>query len=46
MTTFVKATYYPNERAAEYVTAEGKRLLRQGGSLCWLLNNCGNLVEQ
>lgn len=44
MNTFVKATYYPNERAAEYVTAEGKRLLRQGGSLCWLLNNCGNLV--
>lgn len=44
MTTFVKATYYPNERVAEYVTAEGKRLLRQGGSLCWLLNNCGNLV--
>ena len=44
MTTFVKATYYPNERVAEYVTTEGKRLLRQGGSLCWLLNNCGNLV--
>ena len=26
------------------MTAEGKRLLRQGGSLCWLFNNCGNLV--
>jgi uncharacterized protein (TIGR02594 family) len=44
MTTFVNATYYPDERIAEYVTAEGRRLMRRGGSLCWLLNNCGNLV--
>jgi LysM repeat protein len=45
MTNFVSATYYPDERIAEYVTVEGRRLMRRGGSLCWLLNNCGNLVS-
>jgi hypothetical protein len=30
---------------AECVTTEGKRLLRQGGSIGWLLNNCCTLDD-
>ena len=43
MTEFVKATYHSDRKIAEFVTREGRRLLREGGSLCWRLNNCGNM---
>src|SRR5450830_285246 len=43
MTEFIKATYHRDHKVAEFVTKEGRRLLREGGSLCWRLNNCGNM---
>ena len=43
MTQFVKAAYYGDHKVAEFVTTKSRRLLREGGSLCSRLNNCGNM---
>jgi uncharacterized protein (TIGR02594 family) len=45
MEKFTQVKYYSDKKIAEYVTASGRRLLRRGGSLCWRLNNAGNLVS-
>jgi uncharacterized protein (TIGR02594 family) len=43
MSNFIKAKYHNDQKAVEFVTPAGKRLIRSGGSLCWRTNNCGNL---
>ncbi|MEC5386374.1 LysM peptidoglycan-binding domain-containing protein [Uliginosibacterium sp. H3] len=45
MTTFVKATYHPEIKTAEFIADNGRHLLRTGGSLPWRTNNGGNLVS-
>lgn len=43
MTCFVKATYHPNEKVAEFIADDGRHLLRSGGSLQWRICNAGDL---
>ncbi|MEN3109841.1 LysM peptidoglycan-binding domain-containing protein [Uliginosibacterium paludis] len=45
MPKFIKATYHPELKTAEFISDDGRHLLRTGGSLCWRLNNGGNLVS-
>jgi uncharacterized protein (TIGR02594 family) len=45
MTRFIKATYHADLQVAEFVTDDGRHLLRSGGTLPWRINNCGDLVS-
>ncbi|MEQ6341571.1 MAG: LysM peptidoglycan-binding domain-containing protein [Gammaproteobacteria bacterium] len=45
MMRFVKATYHPNIKAAEFIADDGRHLIRTGGSLQWRICNAGNLVS-
>lgn len=40
---FVSATYHANIQVAEFITDDGRRLLRASGTLPWRINNCGDL---
>jgi uncharacterized protein (TIGR02594 family) len=42
---YTKATYHTDAKAAEFIADDGTHVLRSGGSLCWRINNCGNLVS-
>lgn len=41
---FIKANYYSNKKVVEYISSDGSRLLKSGGSLNWRFNNPGNLA--
>ncbi len=43
MTRFIKATYHPNAKIAEFIADDGRHLLRSGGSLQWRICNAGDL---
>lgn len=43
MMKFISATYHTNIKVAEFVTNDGRRCLRSGGTLPWRINNCGDL---
>lgn len=43
MAKFIKATYHPNLKVAEFIADDGRHCLRSGGSLPWRVNNGGNL---
>ncbi|HEY8100067.1 MAG TPA: LysM peptidoglycan-binding domain-containing protein [Burkholderiaceae bacterium] len=45
MTRFIKATYHPNIKAAEFIADDGRHLIRSGGSLQWRICNAGDLVS-
>lgn len=43
MNRFIKATYHVKQKAAEFVTDDGRHLIRTGGSLQWRICNGGDL---
>lgn len=43
MPQFVRATFHRSQLTAEFVAANGDRLLRTGGAIPWRFNNPGNL---
>jgi uncharacterized protein (TIGR02594 family) len=45
MPNFIKATYHTKLKVAEFITDDGRHLLRFGGTLPWRINNSGDLVS-
>lgn len=45
MANFIKATYHTNLQVAEFITDDGRHLLRAGGTLPWRINNGGDLAS-
>jgi uncharacterized protein (TIGR02594 family) len=43
--SFVEAAFDTTTKAVQFKTADGRILVRSGGSLCWRTNNCGNLAS-
>lgn len=44
MPKLISATYHPNVEVAEFISDDGRHLLRSGGTLPWRINNPGNLT--
>lgn len=45
MANFIKAMYHTNLQVAEFITDDGRHLLRAGGTLPWRINNGGDLAS-
>lgn len=45
MPRFIAATYHAKLKVAEFVTEDGRHLLRAGGTLPWRINNSGDLIS-
>lgn len=43
MVTFLKASYDDDLRVTQFITDDGRILIRSGGSMTWQINNPGNL---